>query len=199
MFPSAPRLAFPGLEDFDGGHSGGGGGLDTHVGVFEDETFFGGDAESIGGEEEGFGMGLAALVISGADEGLEFVEEAEGFEGGDDGFAGAAGDDGEGDGSVGGFDDLKDFGYGGESVEVFVVEAFFSDGGGVNGHLEALLLVHQGDDVADGHSSEAVEDVFREGASLFAEGLLPGDVVERHGVGDGSVAVEEIGLEGAWG
>src|SRR6185312_14656346 len=135
--------AFPRLEDFDGGHSGGGGGLDAHVGVFEDEAFFGGDAEAFGGEKEGFGMRLAALVVSGADEGLKFVEEAEGFERGYDGFASAAGDDGEGDGSVAGFDDLEDFGDGGEAVEVLVVEAFLADRGGINGYLQTLLFVHQ--------------------------------------------------------
>src|ERR1035438_9258862 len=39
--------------DFDGGHTGGGCGLDTHFGVFEDEAVFGGDAEAGGGDAIG--------------------------------------------------------------------------------------------------------------------------------------------------
>ena len=38
------------------------------------------DAEAVGGEEEGVGRGLAVGVVAGADEGVEEVEDAEGFE-----------------------------------------------------------------------------------------------------------------------
>ena len=100
------------LGDFDGGHSGCGGGLDAHVSVFEDEAGFGWDAETFGGQEEGLGVGFAAGVVAGADEGVKFVEDSEGVEGAGDRVAGASRDDGEGDLAVAVVDVLEDFGDG---------------------------------------------------------------------------------------
>ena len=73
-------------------------------GVFKGQTVFGRDAEASGGGEEGVGSGLAARVIFGADEDVEAVEQADSGERPDDGLAGAAGDDGEGNLAVPGFD-----------------------------------------------------------------------------------------------
>jgi hypothetical protein len=103
---------FPGLGYADGGHVGGGGGLDAYFGVFEDEALGGVYVEAVGGEEEGFGAGLAVGVVAGADEGVEEVKDVEGGEGFDDGLVGAAGDDGEGELAVVGVDDFEDFGDG---------------------------------------------------------------------------------------
>ena len=65
-------------------------------------------------------------------------------------------------------------------------------------HVERMALVEGGDDFADGHASPGVEERFgKEGAAVFSEGLLPGNVVQGHGVGDGAVHVEEVGAEGA--
>ena len=72
----------------------------------------GGDAEALGGQQEGFGVGLAVGVVAGADEGVELWKDAEGFEGPGDGLAGAAGDDGEGQLAVRGVDLLEDLGDG---------------------------------------------------------------------------------------
>jgi len=97
---SGASYALPGLGDADGGHAGGGGGLDAYVGVLEDEAAGWVDAQTAGGEEEGFGAGLAVGVVASADEGVKEVEDVEGFEALDDGFARAAGDYGEGEFAV---------------------------------------------------------------------------------------------------
>ena len=189
-----------GLGDADRGHAGGGGGLDADVGVLEDEAMGGVDAEARGGEEEGIGGGFAALIVAGADEGVEEVEEAESFKGFDDGLAGAAGDDGEGDVAVLEVDLFEDLGDGQELVDEVVVEALLAVGELVDGDGEAVALIELGDDVADGHAAEGVEELLGEvSAAVLGKGLGPGDVVEGHGVGDGAVAVEEVGLEVAFG
>ena len=187
------------LGDADGGHAGSSCRLDSDVSVLKDEAVFRVDAEAGGGEEEGVGGGLAALIIARTDEGVEEGEEAEGVEGFDDGFAGAAGDDGEGDIAVLEVDLLEDLGYGLELVDEVVVEALFAVGELFDGDGEAVALVELGDDCADGHAAEGVEELLGEiGAAILGERLGPGDVVERHGVGDGAVAVEEVGLEVAF-
>ena len=188
------------LGDPDRGHAGGGGCLDADVGVLEDEALAGVDTEAGGGEEEGVGGGFAALIIARTDESVEEVEEAEGVEGFDDGLAGAAGDDGEGDVAVLEVYLLEDFGDGLELVDEVVVEALFAVGKLVDGDGEVVAAVELGDDVADGHAAPGVKEFFGEvGAAVLGEGLGPGDVVDGHGVGDGAVAVEEVGLEVAFG
>jgi hypothetical protein len=194
------RDALMRLSDTNGGHAGGGRCSNSNVGVFKDEAVLRVDAEAGGGEEEGVGSGFAALIVAGADEGVEEVEEAEGFEGFDDGFAGAAGDDSEGDVAVLEVDLFEDLGDGLELVDEVVVETLLAVGELIDGDGEAVALVELGDDVADGHAAEGVEELLGEvGAAVLGEGLGPGDVVERHGVGDGAVAVEEVGLEVAFG
>ncbi len=189
-----------GLGDPDGGHAGGGGGLDADVGVLEDEAVFWVDAEAFGGEEVGVGGGLRAPIIARADQGVEEGEEAEGFEGFDDGLAGASGDDGEGELAVLEADLFEDLGNGLDLVDALVVEALFAVGELVDGDGEAVAAVELGDDGVDGHASPGVEELLGEGgAAVLAEGAVPGGVVEGHGVGDGAVAVEEVGLEVAWG
>ena len=82
-------------------------------------------------------------------------------------------------------------------MEEVVVEGFLAVGDLVDGHGEALLVVEGGDDLGDGHAAPGVEEVFGEAAAVVGEDGGPGGVVERHGVGDGAVAVEEVGFEGA--
>ena len=94
------------------------------------------------------------------------------------------------------FDDL---GNGLELREKREVEILLVLGEGFEGHVEALHLIEVGDDFDGGLAAPGVEELFIEGAAVFAERLVPGDVVQRHGVGDGAVAVEEIGAEWAWG
>jgi len=71
----------------DPGHVGGFGGFDADGTVFEDHAVFGRDGHEFCGEEEGFGMGFAELVILGADDGLEQIADAEHIERGFDEFA----------------------------------------------------------------------------------------------------------------
>jgi hypothetical protein len=174
--------------------------LDADVGVFEDEALGGVYVEAVGGEEEGFGGGLAVGVVAGADEGVEEVEDVEGFEGFDDGLAGAAGDNGEGELAVVGVDDFEDFGDGFEIVDEGVVEVFLAGGEGFDRDVEVVAAVDGFDDSGDGDTAHPVEEFFGEvGAAVLGEGLGPGDEVEGHGVDDGAVAVEEEGGEGAGG
>ena len=80
-------------------------------------------------------------IVAGTDEGVEEVKDAEGFEGSDDGFAGAAGDDGEGDFSVLEVDLFEDFGDGLKLVEEVVVEALFAVGELFDGDGEVVAEV----------------------------------------------------------
>jgi hypothetical protein len=59
------------------GGFGGFGGFDADGAVFENHAVFRRDGHEFCGEEKGFGMGLAALVVLGADDGLEQVADAE--------------------------------------------------------------------------------------------------------------------------
>jgi hypothetical protein len=186
--------------DLDPGHAGSDGRGDTRIGVLEDKAVGRGDAEALGGEEEGVGGGLAFGVVAGADEGVEAVEEVKGLEGLDDGLAGGAGDDGEGDFAEGGVDVFEDLGDGDELGEEGVVDVFLADGEGGDVDGEAVAAIELGDDVADGPAAPGVEEIFGErGAAVLAESFVPGDVVEGHGVGDGAIAVEEVGLEVTFG
>jgi len=189
-----------GLLNPDGGHAGRGRCLDADVGVLEDEAVFRIDTEALGGEEEGIGCGFGVGVVSGADQGVEEVKDAEGFEGADDGLAGAAGDNGEGDVAMLEADLFEDLGDGLELVDEVVVEALFAVGELGDGDGEAVAEVELGDDDVDWATTPGIEELFGEGgAAVFVEGLGPGDEVDGHGVGDGAIAVEEVGLEVACG
>lgn len=197
----SPRLtlALPRLQDFDGCHPSGGGGFDAHGRVLKYKTFFWVDAKAFGGEEKGFRIRLAALVVSRADQRVEFVEQTKRLERCGDGLACASGDDSEGKRSMTGLDDVEDFRHSDQARQVLVVEVLLADGDFFDGHAEAVALIERGDDFMHGHSAPLVEEVFGEVAAVLAERLLPGDVVQGHGVGNGSVAVEEISLEWALG
>ena len=188
-----------GLGNSDGGHSCGGCCLNAHVGVFKDEAVFGRDAEACGGGEECVGSGLGARVVLGADEDGEAIEQTDGGERLDDGLAAAAGDDGEGNVAVLGDDVLEHLRNGLEVGKQLEVKVLFALGNGFDGHVKALHLVQRGDDFDRRLAAPGVEEIFVESATPFAERLLPGDVVQRHGVDDGAVAVEEIGAESAGG
>ena len=49
--------------------------------------------------------------------------------------------------------------------------------------------------VNDRKPAQFVEALFGELASPLAERLFPGDVVQRHGVRDGAIAVKQVGIE----
>jgi len=123
-------------RDHDGGHAGGGGGLDAELGVFKDEAVFWGDAEALGCEQEAVGRGLGVDVVSGGDDGVEFIEQANGCERADDRIPAAAGGDGEGDAAVLGGDVLDDFRNGFEAGKLGEVESLLAHGEGVDRHGE---------------------------------------------------------------
>ena len=75
------------------------------------------------------------------------------------------------------------------------VQGFFLFADVGDGHVQALLLVERGEDFSDGHTAPGVEVIFGEVAAEGFKDMLPGNVVEGHGVGDGAVAVEEVGAE----
>ena len=91
---------------------------------------------------------------------------------------------------------LEDFGDGAELVDEAVVEGLFAVREFFDGDGEVVAAVEFGDDGVYGAASPGVEEFFGEGgAAVLAEGFVPGNEVEGHGVGDGAVAVEEVGLE----
>ena len=171
--------------------------MDAEVGVFEDQAACGRDTEAVGGQEEGFGVGLAVFVVFGADQSVEAVEYLERVERCGDGFAGATGNYGEWDFAMPGVDVFEDFGDGFQLWKEFVVQLFFARADGFDGHAQAVLFVEHGDDFGDGGATEKVEMMFVEVAVPFGEDFFPGDVVQGHGIGDGAVAIEEIGVVGA--
>ena len=67
-------------------HVGGFGSFDSDGTVFEDQAVFRRDGHEFCSEEEGFGMGFAALIILDTDDGLEQVADAEHIERGFDEF-----------------------------------------------------------------------------------------------------------------
>ena len=95
---------------------------------------------------------------------------------------------------------LEDLGDGLELVDEVVVEALFAVGEFLEGDSEAVAAIELGDDGVDGAAAPGVEKLLGEGgAAVLVEGLGPGDEVDGHGVGDGAVAVEEVGFEVAFG
>ena len=121
------------------------------------------------------------------------MEQVQGGQRRGDGVPGAAGNNGEWDSAVAVFDTFQNFGNGFELWENFEVISFLAFGHLRDRHLEALLFVQAGDDFGDGHASPSVEDGFAEYAVPFRECFAPGDIVERHGIGDGAITIEEIG------
>jgi hypothetical protein len=193
------RLALKRGRDFDGGHAGGRRCLDAEIGVFKDEAVLRRDAEPVRGEQEGVRRGFGVLVLFRADDGLEAVKQADGGEGLDDRLAGAAGDDGQRQQAVLGVNVLENLRNGLEFGQQLVVKILFADAERTDGHVEAVHGVEGRDDGVHGHAGPGVEERLVEGAAPLGERGLPGDVMQRHGVDDGAVAVKEIGFEVAVG
>ena len=83
--------------------------------------------------------------------------------------------------------------------QLLEVEILFALGDGFDWHIEPVHLVQRGDNLNRRLAAPRIEELFIERAAPLAQRLLPGDVVERHGVDDGAVAVEEIGAKVAGG
>ena len=82
--------------------------------------------------------------------------------------------------------------------KVFEVEFLFSFRDFGDRHMNALFATEKLNYVNDRKPAQFVEALFSELTSPFAERLLPGDVVQRHGVRDGAIAVKQIGIENSW-
>ncbi len=81
-------------------------------------------------------------------------------------------------------------------VDEVVVEGLFAVSEFGDGDREVVALVEFGDNGIDGPAAPGIENFFGEGGTaVLAEGFIPGDEVEGHGVGDGAIAVEEVGFE----
>jgi len=80
------------------------------------------------------------LVVPGADDGVEFVEQTNGGERADDRISAAAGGDGEGDEAVLRVDVLDYFGDDFEAGKLREVERFLAGGEGLDGMLRPCIL-----------------------------------------------------------
>src|SRR5882757_801065 len=112
-------------------------------------------------------MGLAVGVVSGANESAEAVEEMQSGERSLDGFAGASGDNGEGDAAVLVFDVFQNFWDRLELGEELDVEGFFAAGNRFDGHVEAVTGIEGGNDFGDGLAAPFIEQRFIEVAVPF--------------------------------
>ena len=88
---------------------------------------------------------------------------------------------------------LQDFGNGLELRKNLEIELFLPSGDIFRWHLKPMFLIERGDDPGYRHTSPGIEETFTELAIPFREGLTPCYVVERHGIGNGAVAVEQVG------
>src|SRR5712671_4167557 len=86
---------FPRRRNFYGSHSRGSSCLNAHVCIFKNQTAFRRDSKFGGRQQEAFRVRLALLVVTGADHGVESIEELQRIERSRDRFPGAARDDGE--------------------------------------------------------------------------------------------------------
>ena len=177
-------------------HAGGFGGLDADLGVLEDEAFFGGDAEAAGGFEEGVGRGFAVDVILGTDDCVEFIGDSQGLEGLEDDAAVSAGSDGHGAGAVVLVYQL-DHGLDGEDLRDHLdVDFLLLQSGFPRGQGGAAALVEDFHDFFSGGASQFVKEGLGENAGVILQsGALSCQVMQRHGIGQGAVAIEDVAVK----
>ena len=96
-----------------------------------------------------------------------------------------------------GFDMFQHFGDGLKLRENLEIKFLFSFGHVVHRHIQPMFFVERGYDFGYRHASPGVEEIFAEFAAPFRERFAPGNVVKRHGIGDGAVTIEEVTLEGS--
>lgn len=179
-----------GAGDQHARHAGGGGGLDAGRRILEDETFFGGHAETTRGFEERIGVGFAARVVFAANDGVEKMADAECLEGVvDDAPVPATGDGerfapvpfaGEGDDRLDGCDFHAEF----EEELLLVLHSL------IHRQVVAVALVENFHHARSGHAAEHIKHRFREIISRTAERDLPRLEMRGHRIGKRPVAVE---------
>jgi len=138
-------------------HAGGTGSFDAGIGVLEDETFFRGDAEPLGRDEKGIGVRLALAIVLGADDGVEFIDDAEAGESAGNDGAVTAGSDGDGEAAVDLVDDLDDGLDGSNALDALEVEFLLVAGGLLDWHVGAVAFVEDFDDAFGGNATQFVE------------------------------------------
>ena len=108
---------------------------------------------------------------------------------------GVARNDGKRNSAVLCFNVLQNFGDRLQARKRIVIELLFPTSDFVDWHLQIVLFVEEGNDFRNRETAPGIEQVFRERTASFGERSSPRDVVQRHGVGDGTIAVEEVGAE----
>ena len=78
------------------------------------------------------------------------------------------------------------------------VETFFAPYDVEDRHAQAEALVEHLDCPWQRDASPRVEQIFGKVPAVLFDRLPPAEIVQRHGVGDGAVEIEEIRLEFAW-
>ncbi len=178
-------------------HSGSVGGCGASGSVLEDEALFRRDAKAPRGLEKGIREGLSARVVLGGDDRVEEVGDAERAQG----FHHDASVSARGDGKrllAGKTFRESDYGFDGSDLRAhFEEERFLAIDGVSDGHAEAVTLVEDLDDAGGGDAAEFVKHGLGKAVGMRAEGDLPRFVVGWHGVGEGAVAVENVGVERA--
>lgn len=149
--------------------------------------------------EEDIGSGFGATDLIGGGDGVEEVGEADGVEGMEDIAARPAGGDGDGGPVAFGLAGKADNRFDGQDIlMVFGVVLILGgdDGGGVN--LEGMDLIPVVDGLLEGHAGDGHEGaaIEAEGSAGSGEAVIPCAEVERHGVGEGTIAIKDIGLVG---
>jgi len=180
-------------------HAGGSGGFDAEGGVLEDEAFLRDDAEALGGGDEGVWAGFPAAIILCADDDVEFIDDAEAGEGAGGDVPASAGGDGHGEFAMDAVDDFDDGFDRFNLVDGGEVEIFLAGGGFLDGEMVAVALVEDFDDAFGEDAAQFVKEGLGEVDVVILEGGAPSGVMERHGVPQGAVAIEDIGRKVALG
>jgi len=186
------RQIGPHEPDIDGIHAGGADGLHAEIRVLEATASGGIHADALGGGEEDVGGGLLTGHILVGDHGIEPLEDIQMAQDAMDGVPGSAGSDGHGKDAAVFAGDGDDGFHGTDMGKVLEVEflLFVGERDGID--VRPILFVGQhAEDVACGNTSERVEAGLGEIEAMPGGELRPGEPVERHGVGEGSIAIED--------
>src|SRR5215510_13797318 len=75
------------------------------------------------------------------------------------------------------------------------VELFLTMRDLLDGHPQSALAIQGGHNFNDGHTAPLIKKLLVEFTTPLAERLLPGDVVQWHGIGNRAVTIEQVGAE----
>ena len=173
------------------------GGADAAVAVFQHEALAGGDAHLLGGQEEHVGRRFAVLHFSGGDDDREEIDQTGGGQATAHGGLLAARGHGHGEAA---FERTRKLRHRAHSLH-------FGNAPGKDLHLQlvhahgidigTVLRIQQFHHILLLHSCMRIEFLFGEFKRriMLLQRLHPRDVVQRHGVNERAVAVEDVGLK----